>query len=72
MRPLRAKSRSTASPTTGEQPAPAATDLPDLSKHLEDRFGQRESPLLVALASIICFESIAVTGSVTASLIRNP
>jgi hypothetical protein len=34
----------------GEEPAPAAVGLPDLAEHLEDRIGQGENPLLVALA----------------------
>jgi len=33
--------------TTGKQPRPAAMDLPDLSKHLQDGVCQRENPLLV-------------------------
>src|SRR3954465_12604754 len=37
-------------PPAGKQPPPAGVDLPDLAEHLEDRFGQREDPLLVSLA----------------------
>ncbi len=36
--------------TTGKQPFGTTMDLPDLPKHLEDRFGQRKCPLLVAFA----------------------
>ena len=35
---------------TGKQPSQTAVGLPDLSKHLEKRLRQRESPLLVSLA----------------------
>jgi len=35
---------------TGEQPLLAAVGLPDLSQHLQDRFGQGERPFLVPLA----------------------
>ena len=35
---------------TGEEPLLAAMDLPNLAEHLEDRLGQRENPLLVALS----------------------
>ena len=34
----------------GKEPPPAAVGFPDLAEHLEDRFGQRENPLLVSLA----------------------
>src|SRR4051794_21271952 len=34
----------------GKEPAPAAVGLPDRAEHLEDRFGQRETALLVPLA----------------------
>ena len=35
---------------TGEQPPLAAVGLPNLPEHVQDRFGQRESPFLVSLA----------------------
>ena len=34
----------------GKEPPPAAVGFPDLTEHLEDRFGQRENPLLISLA----------------------
>ena len=34
----------------GKEPPLAAVGFPDLAEHLEDRFGQRENPLLVSLA----------------------
>ena len=34
----------------GKKPSLAAVGFPDLAEHLEDRFGQRENPLLVSLA----------------------
>lgn len=37
-------------PPTGKQPLFTAVGLPDLSKHVQHRFGQRESSLLVALS----------------------
>lgn len=36
--------------TTGEQPLPATVELPDIPKHLKNRFGQRQRPLFVAFA----------------------
>jgi len=36
---------------TGEEPLLAAVRLPDLSEHLQNRFGQRERPFFVALAN---------------------
>jgi len=35
---------------TGEEPLLAVVRLPDLSKHVQDRLGQRENPFLVSLA----------------------
>src|SRR5271156_2333504 len=34
----------------GKEPPLAAVGFPDLAEHLEDRFGQRQNPLLVSLA----------------------
>ncbi len=34
----------------GKEPLPAAVGFPDLTEHLEDRFGQRQNTLLVPLA----------------------
>ena len=34
----------------GKEPPLAAVGFPDVAEHLEDRFGQRENPLLVSLA----------------------
>jgi hypothetical protein len=34
----------------GKKPSLAAVGFPDLAEHLEDRFGQRENPLLIPLA----------------------
>jgi hypothetical protein len=36
--------------TTGKYPSLTAVDLPDLTKHCQDRFGQRKHSLLVSLA----------------------
>ena len=38
------------SSNSGEEPLRAAVRLPDLPKHLENRLGQRQNPLLVPLA----------------------
>lgn len=46
--------------TAGEQPRPAAMDLPDLSKHLQDGVCQRESPLLVPFADDVQYHLLRV------------
>lgn len=46
--------------TTGKQPRPAAMDLPDLSKHLQDGVCQREGPLLVSFADNVQYHLLRV------------
>ena len=46
--------------TTGKQPRPAAMDLPDLSKHLQDGVCQREGPLLVPFADNVQYHLLRV------------